>query len=72
MLKLKDGRPTYLTLDEEVHVVVMAEINDAHALSVTRKRLGHNLNRVLEYVGSRHKDKLVTLASKLRHASRIV
>ena len=72
MLKLKEGRPTYLTLDEEVHVVVMAEINDAHALPVTRKRLGHNLNRVLEYVGSRHKDKLVKLASKLRYASRIV
>ena len=51
MLKVRMGRPTHLSQDEDCLVIAAVEMKGAHALPTTRKSLAVKLNGVVEGVG---------------------
>ena len=66
----KVGRPTYLSLDEELLVVAAAEIEGAHGLPVDTATISAELQSIVAYVKARPTCKKIThnAAAKYCHA----
>ena len=72
MLKSRMGQPTYLSRDEEALVISASVMKGAHDLPTTRKSVAVKLNRVVEGVSGKDRDKPVKNGSKLRYAQRVI
>ena len=59
MLKSRMGQPTYLSRDEEALVISASVMKGAHDLPTTRKSVAVKLNRVVEGVSEKDRDKPV-------------
>ena len=58
--RIKVGRPTYLSSDEEALVVVSADIEGAHGLPIDFNTLGGELQLVIIAMKARQSTKVIT------------
>ena len=65
--KIKVGRPTYLSSDEEALVLVLAEIEGAHGLPIDVYTLGVELQLVVKEVNARQSTKDITPRSSSKY-----
>ena len=70
--KTKNGRPTYLNLDEEALVVASAEIEGAHGLPIDVNTLGGELQLVITSVSARQSTNIITPKSLAKYTRSVI